>query len=313
MKVIIAGTGAMGATYGSMLKKAGNDVKFLDLWQDNIDAINKKGIEFINLGKKEILEASAYRPSEVHDTADLIIVFTKSMQLKEMLSDIKHLLSDKTCVLCLLNGLGHIDTLKEFVKPENILMGVTVLTAGMKGPGVFEVTNYGNTEIQNITESGKERALKVVETINNSGLPSVYSSDILFSIWRKACINGTMNACCTLLDCNMRKLGKVNHCRELLGTIVEEFSAVAEKEGVNLNVKEITDLVCWYTTEKFKGVDHYPSMHQDLIQKNRKTEIDYLNGYVSKKGKEYGINTKFCDLITILIHGRESVLIGEGK
>ncbi|QXW65061.1 2-dehydropantoate 2-reductase [Streptobacillus moniliformis] len=310
MKVIIAGTGAMGATYGSMLKKSGNEVIFLDLWQENVEAINKNGINFKNLGVEENIKAEAYLPSGYKESADLIVVFTKSMQLKQMLNDVKHLISEKTSVLCLLNGLGHIDTLKEFVKPEQILMGVTVLTAGMKGAGMFEVTNYGKTEIQNISEAGKENAIKVVECINNSGLPTVYSEDILFSIWRKACINGTMNACCALLDCNMLELGKIEKSRELLGKIVEEFAAVAKKEGTTLDVEEITNLVCWFTTEEFQGVKHYPSMHQDLIQKRRLTEIDYLNGYVSKKGKEYGLDTSFCDLITILVHGRESVLIG---
>ena len=147
-----------------------------------------------------------------------------------MLDSVKHLLSENTYVLCLLNGLGHIDTLKEFVPKENILMGVTVLTAGMKGPGVFAVSNYGKTEIQNIDEKGKEKALEVVEAINNSGLPCEYSNDILFSIWRKACINGTMNCCCTLLECNMLQLGQTPNIRELLGTIVEEFAAVAKVE-----------------------------------------------------------------------------------
>ena len=310
MKVVIAGSGAMGATYGSMLKKSGHDVVFLDLWQENVDAINQNGIKFINLGVEETLTSKAYKPSEYNGEADLLIVFTKSMQLKDMLNDVKHLISEKTAVLCLLNGLGHIDTLKEFVPKENILMGVTVLTAGMKGPGVFAVSNYGKTEIQNIDEKGKEKALEVVEAINNSGLPCEYSNDILFSIWRKACINGTMNCCCTLLECNMLQLGQTPNIRELLGTIVEEFATVAKAEGVTLNVEEMTNLVCWFTTEEFAGVKHYPSMHQDLIQNRRKTEIDYLNGYVSRKGKEYGINTKFCDLITILVHGKEKVLIG---
>lgn len=311
MKVVIAGTGAMGATYGSMLKKAGNDVVFLDAWQENVDAINKNGISFSNLGNDEKLEAKAYLPKEYNGEADLIIVFTKSMGLKSMLADIKHLIKEETAVLCLLNGLGHIDTLKEFVPEKNILMGVTVLTAGMKGPGQFACSAYGNTEIQNIHEDGKEKAMKVVETINASKLPTEYSKDILYSIWRKACINGTMNACCALLDCNMLTLGKIKDSRKLLGTIVEEFAAVAEKEGTHLDVKQITDLVCWFTTEEFKGVKHYPSMHQDLIQKHRLTEIDFLNGYVSRKGKEYGIDTKFCDVITIFVHGRETVLIGE--
>ena len=71
----------------------------------------------------------------------------------------------------------------------------------------------------------------------------------------------------------------------------------------------MTDFVMWYTTDEFQGRFHYPSMHQDLIQNHRKTEIDYLNGYVSRKGKEYGINTPYCDTVTIIIHGRENMLV----
>lgn len=311
MKIIIAGTGAMGATYGSMLKKAGNEVVFLDLWQENIDTINKNGINLKNLDVEENIPAKAYLPKEYNEKADLIIIFTKSMQLEYMLSEIKHLIFDDTKILCLLNGLGHIDTLKKFVPIENILMGVTVLTARMKGPGNFEVTNYGNTEIQNIYKKDKKETLEIVNTINNSGLTTTYSEDILYSIWRKACINGTMNACCTLLDCNILELGKIEKSKELLNSIITEFSNVAKYEGIILNIEEITNLVYWYTTDEFPGAMHYPSMHQDLIQNKRFTEIDYLNGYVSRKGKEYGIETKYCDLITILIHGKESILIGK--
>lgn len=308
MKIVIAGSGAMGATYGSMLKKSGNEVVFLDLWQENIDAINTKGVHFNNLGKEEVIEAKAYLPSEYNEKPDLIIVFTKSMQLRKMLEDVKHLIGENTKVLCLLNGLGHIDTLKDYVSEDKILMGVTVLTASMKGPGQFVTTNYGKTEIQNIVQTGEKGAKEVVETINNSGLPCVYSEDIMYSIWRKACINGTMNCCCTLLDCNMLQLGEIDKSRELLGEIVKEFSLIAGKEGVNLDVKEMTDLVCWFTTPEFQGVKHYPSMHQDLIKNHRKTEIDYLNGYVSRKAKEYGLSTPYCDLITIFVHGKERVM-----
>lgn len=311
MKIVIAGTGAMGATYGGLLKKAGNDVIFLDLWQQNIDAINQDGIELENLGQKEIIKAHVYLPRDYTEIPELLIVFTKSMQLKQMLEDVKHLIGENTQVLCLLNGLGHIETLKEYVDIENILMGVTVLTAAMKAPGKFAVTNYGKTEIQNIGFGSDKHALKVVDTLNNAGLVAECSQDILYSIWRKACINGTMNACCALLDCNILQLGSIDNSKDLLATIVKEFAAVAEKEGTTLDVEAITELVYWFTTEEFKGVRHYPSMHQDLIQHRRKTEIDYLNGYVSRKAKEYGIETKYCDLITILVHGKEKILIGD--
>lgn len=44
MKIAIAGSGAMGSTYGIMLQKAGNEVVFLDKWEENVKNINEKGL-----------------------------------------------------------------------------------------------------------------------------------------------------------------------------------------------------------------------------------------------------------------------------
>lgn len=151
MKIVIAGAGAMGSTYASMLSRK-NEVVLLDMWQDNIDEINRIGVNLNNLGNEEIYDIKAYKPEEYKGEADLLIVFTKSMQLPQMLDSVKHLLGGNTHVLCLLNGLGHINTLKKYVKEDKIIMGVTVLTAGMHGPGKFSVSSYGMTEIQNISK-----------------------------------------------------------------------------------------------------------------------------------------------------------------
>ena len=53
MNIVIAGAGAMGSTYASMLSKK-NEVVLLDMWQDNIDEINKNGIKLNNLGDDEV-------------------------------------------------------------------------------------------------------------------------------------------------------------------------------------------------------------------------------------------------------------------
>lgn len=308
MKIVIAGAGAMGSTYASMLSKK-NEVVLLDMWDKNIDEINKSGVKLNNLGKEEVYNIKAYKPEEYKGIVDLLIVFTKSMQLPKMLDSVNHLLGENTHVLCLLNGLGHTDTLKKYVKEDKIIMGVTVLTAGMHGAGKFSVSSYGMTEIQNISEGGEKFAREFASNLDSCGLPCVYSEDIMYSIWRKACINGTMNSVCTILDCNMNDLSKVENIRFMIAGIIGEFSDVAEKEGVKINKDKMTDFVMWYTTDEFQGRFHYPSMHQDLIQNHRKTEIDYLNGYISRKGKEYGLNTPYCDTVTIIIHGRENMLV----
>jgi 2-dehydropantoate 2-reductase len=43
------------------------------------------------------------------------------------------------------------------------------------------------------------------------------------------------------------------------------------------------------------------SMGQDIL-KGRRTEIDYLNGYVSTKGREVGIPTPICDALAATVN-----------
>lgn len=96
------------------------------------------------------------------------------------------------------------------------------------------------------------------------------------------------------------------HQRQAIITqVISEFVAVAEKEGVHLDPVAMKDYV-YTASNKVRG--HYPSMHQDLIQNHRFTEVDFLNGYIARKGEEYGIPTPYCKLITELIHAKEDIL-----
>ena len=307
MKVVIAGSGAMGCSFGFMLQKSGNDVTLLDGWQNNIDAIRKDGLHLQDGTAELSTKIDIYKPEEFKGSADFVIVFTKSMQLENMLSSIKHVLRDDTKILCLLNGLGHTETLKKFIEPKNIFMGVTVVTAGMKGPGSAVLSSHGKTEIQNIVPEGKAGAELIVETLNKATMPAVYSDNILWSIWRKAALNGAMNSTCTIMECNMLELGSIAGCKDMMRCIISEFAAIARTQGVTLDVDSVTDYVYGFTQPDFVGAKHYPSMHQDLIKNHRLTEIDFLNGYISRKGKELHIPTPYCDLITTFVHGKEQL------
>ncbi len=307
MKVVIAGSGAMGCSFGFMLQKSGNDVTLLDGWQNNIDAIRKDGLHLQDGTAELSTKIDIYKPEEFKGSADFVIVFTKSMQLENMLSSIKHVLRDDTKILCLLNGLGHTETLKKFIEPKNIFMGVTVVTAGMKGPGSAVLSSHGKTEIQNIVPEGKAGAELIVETLNKATMPAVYSDNILWSIWRKAALNGAMNSTCTIMECNMLELGSIAGCKDMMRCIISEFAAIARTQGVTLDVDSVTDYVYGFTQPDFVGAKHYPSMHQDLIKNHRLTEIDFLNGYISRKGKEQHIPTPYCDLITTFVHGKEKL------
>ncbi|WP_311487410.1 2-dehydropantoate 2-reductase [uncultured Helcococcus sp.] len=304
MLTYIAGAGAMGCRFGYQLQKAGYDVVLLDMWEDHIKAIKENGLQ-VEGDINDNVKMEIMKPTEATEEADYIILFTKAMQLPTMLESIQQIIGENTKVLCLLNGLGHEDVIKQYIPEKDIIMGVTVWTAGLKGPGKVHLSATGTVNLQAIDESGKEGAEKLVDMMNDAKLNVTYDEDVLPSIWRKACVNGTMNSNCALLDCTIGELFATEEGLRVVKKIIHEFVLVGEASGVKLDEKEITDYVM-HTSEV--AAAHYPSMHQDLVQNHRPTEIDYLNGAVARKGREFGIDTPYCELITDLIHTKEKVL-----
>ncbi|MCI1894355.1 MAG: 2-dehydropantoate 2-reductase [Lactobacillus sp.] len=309
MKITVLGVGGMGSRFALMLHQAGNDVTLVDGWQTNIDAIRQDGIQANFNGKAVSAKMPIYSPAEIEKSgvqADLIVVFLKSNQLKTMFDQVKALIHPDTYVLCLLNGIGHEDVLEQYVAKDHLILGITMWTAGMTGPGHVELVGDGEVELQNFAPAGKDFALQVVNVFDKAGLHPKYSENVKYSIWRKACVNGTLNCLCALLDCNIGQFGKTKEAPDMLHTIIAEFAAVAAKEGVKLDQTEVYNHVAATFTANI--ADHYPSMHQDLVQHHRLTEIDFIDGAVARKGEKYDIPTPYCKLLTQLVHAKEQLI-----
>lgn len=310
MKIAIAGAGAMGSRIGLMLHQAGNEVILIDRWPDHIKAIRENGLVGEFEDHEVVARLPIYSPEEIvedHANVDLVVALTKSMQLEAMFQDIQPIIGDQTFVFCLLNGLGHEETLAKFVPKENIIFGTTTWTAGLAGPGHAKLVGSGSIEMENLDPKGKAFTLKVLEVFQQAKLNPIYSNNVRYSIWKKACINGTLNGLCTILDCNIAELGALTETRGLLETIVAEFSAVAKAEGIELDQPQVIRAIEATYDVKTQGL-HFPSMYQDLIRNHRKTEIDYINGAVWQKGKKFQIDTPYCAFLTQLIHSKEELL-----
>lgn len=305
MKIAIAGSGALGSGFGYHLQKAGSEVTLLDHWDAHIQAVNENGLQITVNGEKDTLDMAMMKPAEADKMMDIIFVFTKSMGLEAMMEDIKHLIGEDTQVVCLLNGLGHAKTLEKYLDKKNIIMGTTVWTAGIDAPGVTHFNGQGPVEIQNSAPEGKDAALEVVDLLQDAGLNGVYSENVTFTTWRKACVNGTMNALCALLDANIAEVFASSTADNMLHSIVSEFSQAAKLEDdVDLDIEETIS----YLKDLAENVgSHYPSMHQDIANR-RPTEIDFLNGAVAEMAREHGTEALYCQAITDLIHAKEDVL-----
>ena len=83
--------------------------------------------------------------------------------------------------------------------------------------------------------------------------------------------------------------------------IVEEGIQVASCCNIQLDFDECMRRVHWVAEQTAGNVS---SMLSD-VRKQCKTEIDFINGYIVKMGKQFELKTPVNELMTSLIHMKE--------
>ena len=111
-----------------------------------------------------------------------------------------------------------------------------------------------------------------------------------------------MNSTCALTDCTIAEFFSSEEGRLIVRQLMHEFITVAKAKGIALDEERIYQYLMDLSV---KLAGHYPSMHQDLVQQKRLTEIDYINGAVARMGADLGIDTPYCKMVTEFIHVKE--------
>lgn len=149
-----------------------------------------------------------------------------------------------------------------------------------------------NDDLYHVTHAGigktfVEDDADLAQLWDQSGLfaTTVASSEMKTILWQKLAANCTINPLTAILDCPNGQLPGEPLFQQMATPILQEIDAVASNERLGFEkLKSSVDQVIAET------LDNKSSMHQD-IHHGRPTEIDYLNGYVVKKGNELGIDT----------------------
>lgn len=302
MKIAVAGAGAMGSRVGLYLTQAGQDVVLLDDWQTHIDAVTAHGLKVHTLGETEYHPVSIRSFKDYSMPVDLVIVLTKAMAAEEKIKQLmaQGVITAETNVMSMMNGLGHGDLLRKYIADDKILLAVTMWSAGFNGPGEVTLEGTGNIEFGRMDGTVDDFVKELNAIFNEAQLNGRISEDVVTSIWNKALVNCCFNTYCAVTDKRIGEFGAYPHADDMLVPLMKEIIAVGERKGARLDFDATLNKFHAMYSPEVVGL-HYPSMHQD-IQNGRKTEVDFLTGRVAKYGREFGIPTPYCDILTHLVH-----------
>lgn len=293
----------MGCLFATLLarSKAENEIWLLDKDAERARKIDRKGITvegFNNFRRKVKTTADARKIGP----CDLVIIFTKSYDTDQVLRSIGPLLGCNTNVLTLQNGLGNLELISEVVGKERAIGGTTAYGATLLDVGKVRHAGIGETTIGTLGGKISGDLRRIAAVFNQAGIATRMSKDTNSIIWSKLIINAGINALAAITRLPNGALLDYEWTREIMYLAVSEAGQVAKRKKIKLNYHNPmrkVESVCKATS------NNICSMLQDVIR-NKRTEIDFINGAIVRQGKDLGVKTPVNEILTHLVKTIES-------
>ena len=298
-EIMIVGAGSVGGYFGAHLARNNSHVSFL-LRRKTQTVVSKNGLTIRSaIGESfTVRRRSASNPQDLPQP-DLIILGVKAYDLSEVMDQIEPILKSDTTILTLQNGVTIEDTLKMRFGRERVVGGVAFIYSKIVEPGVIDHFKKGMLTIGELMGLETSRLLAIKALFKDAGIPCFLTEDIRKAKWEKMCWNCVFNPLTVLMNDHVAKALDAPELQPVIATIVREVAAVAmAAHRVPLDDDMPDRVVKW--SQELRDI--HTSMYDDW-KAERPTEIDELNGYIVKRGQEFGVPTPMNEMLTALLKG----------
>jgi 2-dehydropantoate 2-reductase len=302
LRIAVVGCGAVGSLFAANLATLDDvEVWAFDLNNSHIDAIKKNGLQLTGAGELVSYPHATTDPRRL-PACDFGIVATKAMHADAAIAATAHAFA-QGAVASVMNGVGNEETLARHV--ERVIRGTTFPAGKVLEPGVVQWDVKGDTTLApfEAQPAAPEQVARLADACTRGGMPATAVADGRPAQWRKVIFNASTNPVGALTGLTHGRLCERPDVRELVSALVDEGKAVAAAQGIVLDAdpEELID----YAARPDVAYGHKASMLQD-VEARRQTEIAFLNGGISRFGREHGVPTPLNDAVTALIKGVEA-------
>ena len=266
-RVLIIGTGAIGGFYGALLAKAGADVSVV--CRSDYDTVKKQGysIQSDELGEwtfspSQIVKSAA----DYNGPADYIILCTKVTPDVNRALLIQDAVNENTCVTFIQNGVEVEQELLDAFPNNEVISGLAFICCNRIQPGVIHHIAYGKLTLGSLNpRSDKaDKAHHLSDLINQAGIESIISDNIVSSRWLKCLWNVSFNPVSVLSD-GLSPQDILRSQEKLIQTIMQEVCNIADacghalpKDSININIKNTYAMPPYKTSMLLDYEKHQP-------------------------------------------------------
>lgn len=291
MHFILAGPGALGSLLSYVIAKGltdGDSLTIADYDKDRAAYLRDSGLLYEKDGKKEKIKVSAISEPRQDTPVDILLICVKSYDVPACLEFYEPLLQPKRLVVFWQNGISHL-AIREHLGDASCAYGTTTEGATLIRSGHVRHAGSGITFL-GFDRPPEPHAVTLLtglqRVLTKAGLQVELTDTILSQLWSKLLVNTGINGLTAIYSCKNGELLGIPEREQRLEKAVLEAKAIAKAQNIPVqdNPVEATRLVCQKTAQNIS------SMLQD-VQKQKRTEIEAINGAVIQFGRQTGIAT----------------------
>ena len=323
MRIGIIGAGAIGCVVGGLLTKAGHDVTLVDQWPEHIETMKQHGLRLSGTCGEHTIPVKALHIHELQGVAtpfEAVFVSVKSYDTEWAAQmALAYLEQPDGVVVDFQNGVND-ERVASVVGKARCLGCVITIGAGMYEPGHAMRTDSGSVGFKIGEHDGRDtpRAQALARVLNDVAGTKV-TTNLWGERWSKLAVNCMANPLAGLSGLGSAEVRTAPIPRRIAIHVAAEVIQVGRAAGYEVEPIYGIDARRFVDAAQGKGWDAVeadmaasvkfltggrPSMLQDVM-KGRRTEIDYLNGYVTQQGKRLGVATPVNDAVVAAVrqHG----------
>jgi len=299
-KVAVVGAGAVGGYFGGMFAHAGASVVLIGR-PSFVEAVRREGLKIDSFQFQETVHPEASTQLSDAAGADLILFCVKTTDTVSVAKQLRTLLRSDALIVSMQNGVNNAEEI-EAASGIAALPAVVYVAAAIPTAGT--VKHFGRGDI--VTGPDNEKARKVAEIFKLGKIPCRISENIQGELWTKLIWNCALNAISALGRVTYGEILASEDAKKLVAAAAYETLKVAQANGVQppgLEDPEAAIAGSFKIAEQMSGMRS--STAQDLAR-DKRTEIESLNGYVDRLGAKLGVATPINHALYTLVKLYES-------
>jgi 2-dehydropantoate 2-reductase len=318
-KIGIVGAGAIGCVVGGLLTRAGRDVTLIDQWPEHVETMRAKGLRLSGTCGEHVVPVKALHIHEAQGLSepfDAVFIAVKSYDTEWATCLAVRYVTPSGVVVDFQNGIND-DRVAAIAGRARTLGCVITIGAGMYEPGhaMRTDTNAVGFKIGELDGADTPRARALAELLS-AVAPTTVTTNLRGERWSKLAINCMANALAGLSGLGSAEVRSEPGPRRIAIRLAAEVIAVGRAAGHEVEPmfgiapprfidaaagRGLAEVEADMATGARRLSGGRPSLLQDVLR-GRRTEVDYLNGYVCEQGRRLGIPTPFNDAVVRLVH-----------